>query len=213
MAIVDEAKAPSPVRKLYDWSLKDDTYRFSKYGMALISRTETGTTNSTFFFFFVSFHSSYPSRFRALVRDEFFARRNLVAGLVTRTRQSLLAPIVKRAWAEKSFSTMLSDPCQAFAPVRNSETMLRKTRSFNVAVRASMVRTHARGAGSRVTPRRTRGREEKWRVFATSRREKRGRAFLRKVGREGIRLYTYERAEASPAGHPPRRPCLKRACG
>lgn len=48
-----------------------------------------------------------------------------------------------------------------------------------------------------VTPHRTRGRvrEEKWRVFATSRREKRGRAFLRKVGREGIRLYTHTNAQ------------------
>lgn len=80
----------------------------------------------------------------------------------------------------------------------------------------------------RVTPRGTRGREEKWRVLATSRREKRGRAFLRKVGREGIRLYTTRRArvptvrraggtlagEASlatptPAGCRAWRPCLK----
>jgi hypothetical protein len=39
---------------------------------------------------------------------------------------------------------------------------------------------------ARVTPR---GREEKWRVFATSTREKRGRAFLGEVGREvGIPL-------------------------
>lgn len=54
---------------------------------------------------------------------------------------------------------------------------------------------------------------------ATSRREKRGRAFLRKVGREGIRLYTTRRActDRSPGGTLvddagrllPRRPCLK----
>lgn len=37
---------------------------------------------------------------------------------------------------------------------------------------------------TRVVPHRTRGREEKWRVSAAP-REKRGRAFLRKVGREG----------------------------
>lgn len=37
------------------------------------------------------------------------------------------------------------------------------------------------------------GHEEKWRVSAAS-REKRGRAFLRKVGREGTRSYTRTRA-------------------
>lgn len=79
----------------------------------------------------------------------------------------------------------------------------------------------------RVTPHGARGREEKWRVLATSRREKRGRAFLRKVGREGIRLYITRRAHSDhplgdvahgrgvvdDAAPPSRRPCLKtRAC-
>lgn len=44
-------------------------------------------------------------------------------------------------------------------------------------------RLAVRKLSSRVVLHRTQGREEKWRVFAP--REKRGRAFLRKVGREG----------------------------
>lgn len=55
------------------------------------------------------------------------------------------------------------------------------------------------GRAPRVTPHGTRGREEKWRVLAASRREKRGRAFLRKVGREGIRLYTTRRSAPGDA--------------
>lgn len=91
-------------------------------------------------------------------------------------------------------------------------------------------RQWTRARARRVTPHGARGREEKWRVLATSRREKRGRAFLRKVGREGIRLYTTRRARPDrsprdargrgvvdddagrllpPPPPPSRRPCLK----
>lgn len=79
------------------------------------------------------------------------------------------------------------------------KTMLRKTSPTMHRLTFPRRRQWTRAA---VTPQGTRGREEKWRVLATSRREKRGRAFLRKVGREGIRLYTTRRAcsDRSPGG-------------
>lgn len=92
----------------------------------------------------------------------------------------------------------------AILPDSREETTLQNfadNATFDVS--ATLV-TDARG----ITPYRARGREEKWRVLATSRREKRGRAFLRKVGREGIRLYTSvrrgtlagEASSTTPAG-------------
>lgn len=142
----------------------------------------------------------HPPWFRALVRDEFFSEGEIFS------RQKISLSCDARCG--NIIFTMLLDPCN------QAVRLVEGNNAWNSVVRPTLRRwrrTHERNSlsrGSRRLLRRIEHEdEEKWRVFATSRREKRGRAFLRKVGREGIRLYTHTRRGV---GHPPRRPCLKR---
>lgn len=194
MAIVDETQsnrcAHLAVRKLYDWSLKGNTYRFSKCENARISKTETGTTNCIFFFpFFV--HD--PSWFRALVRDEFsegkFSRRQKISSNYVLARKN-------------HFSMMLSDSCsQVFSSFegnnasfdrrcvdgeRNtgSRRLLRRIEHEDECARKSGAYSLHRGEKSEVGPF-----SEKW---------------VEKVS-NCIHIRTRR-----GVGHPPWRPCLKR---
>lgn len=76
------------VRKLYDWSLKGNTYRFSKYEMASPFENIGDRHDKLHFFFF---HSSYPFLdFAHSCAMKFSSRRKFSRGTRrTRTRRRI----------------------------------------------------------------------------------------------------------------------------